>query len=1120
VTWDGRYQLQRTLGEGGMGRVLLARDLAESSDPVAIKILLPEFRHSIGTFLDEYVVQRGFDHPNIPRVHDFGFAKHPRGGEVPYFSLEYCRGIPLILAIRRVKRLQESWPWMAQLLRGLDYMHRMGWLHRDLKPGNVLVDMQDTGDRACRLIDLGVATRLGKGPEGFFIGTPEYCAPEMLAGDPFDQRSDLYSFGLVLYELVERKRPWAGSDENELLKARLKNQPPKISHPDCPSDIEALIYELLSPDPSKRPTHAHEVLVRLCEATGQDPVIETESAFGKHLQSSPFPGRDAFLGAGDSCLSWLKPGMNIETDRPRLLVARAPGGYDATWLLHELADRGAVGGSRVIRMRFTGNEEPLECLKPAIDIFNRLRQAENPNEPSEILRGCSGAATMLTRLHGPTLLVIEDLQRADRSSIAVLQAALTAARNEKLRVMASVNPDEEPTAPEAFEQFVKMDEAMIIPLQPISVEQTALWMERTVGRGVIGAEQLKQLHEAAKGAPAGLIAVMHDLFRRGRLKRIGGGYVLEAGIDTTLAAPSGDEIGRLDALLAILQQALPETIIERYFDEDAEYVPSLLTDGVLASQGDGMLVVSDDRWRQGLYESLKRGERQHLHRRLARAIHAEERFNGQRKLVADHLILSDRPVLAAPHLVVAASEASGADAAANAAELLDQAEALLERQLGPEEADEAWRWRVMLYKARVRQAMQEGDLDAFDKASAALVEVGTEAAHMPTLAFALETQVVSSFEQKDWTRMARQAEARVALEPGRPGVDALGLRSWARVMNAYSAGDTASALQAIQDARKGERPRPAVWMRLMGALAEILTELEWTRDAQSAVDEYRSAAEQAGERNHELTADLLATRLLVQAGKPETALEALIEVSIELPADHVRGLSSRVELDLARLHIDFGWAASARDHAEQAAQLGERDSDPVAKGQALLAEAAALQLERRRGEAADRLQQVMALVRDAPDWTLMADARLGLMNLSLKKAPAAVAAKMAREAQALIGQANRRQAFGRAARAAAYGSQALIRAGQPVEGLQLAEDALRLGQQKAGWTRFTHQLLFVLSQARRGVGRKQASDALMLQAVDALRSIAGTIEDAEKRKNWVSTPDNEAILGLTGQKIT
>ena len=69
---------------------------------------------------------------DLPRV-------GPRGGEVPYFSLEYCRGIPLILAIRRVKLLEDSWPWMVQLLRALDYIHRMGWLHRDLKPGNVLV---------------------------------------------------------------------------------------------------------------------------------------------------------------------------------------------------------------------------------------------------------------------------------------------------------------------------------------------------------------------------------------------------------------------------------------------------------------------------------------------------------------------------------------------------------------------------------------------------------------------------------------------------------------------------------------------------------------------------------------------------------------------------------------------------------------------------------------------------------------------------------------------------------------------------------------------------------------------------------------------------------------------
>ena len=256
--------------------MLLARDLVEDSDPVAIKILLPEFRHSIGTFLDEYVVQRGFDHPNIPRVHDFGFAKHPRGGEVPYFSLEYCRGIPLILAIRRVKRLEDSWPWMTQLLRALDYIHRKGWLHRDLKPGNVLVDMKESGDRACRLIDLGVATRLGKAPEGFFIGTPEYCAPEMLAGDPFDQRSDLYAFGLVLYELVERKRPWSGSDENELLKARPKLRHLRSRTQSAPRRSKRSSTFGSEPERSSKPRLRG--LLRLCAATNQEAVVETESA--------------------------------------------------------------------------------------------------------------------------------------------------------------------------------------------------------------------------------------------------------------------------------------------------------------------------------------------------------------------------------------------------------------------------------------------------------------------------------------------------------------------------------------------------------------------------------------------------------------------------------------------------------------------------------------------------------------------------------------------------------------------------------------------------------------------------------------------------------------------------
>ncbi len=271
-----------------MGRVLLARDLTRSDRPLALKILLPEYRNSIAGFLTEFVTQRSFHHPNIPAVHELGFAQHPRGGEVPYFTLEYCRGIPLILAIHRLTRLDQAWPWMLQVLRAMGYIHDQGWLHRDLKPGNVLVDLDARGDTSAHLIDLGVASRLSDPPEEMFIGTPEYCSPEVLSGYPFDQRADLYAFGLVLYEVIARKRPWAGSDEQVLLDARLESPPPPLTHPECPEGVKRLIGDLLQPSPRKRPKTAEEVIARLCEATGMEAPIETSEAFERRLQGFPF----------------------------------------------------------------------------------------------------------------------------------------------------------------------------------------------------------------------------------------------------------------------------------------------------------------------------------------------------------------------------------------------------------------------------------------------------------------------------------------------------------------------------------------------------------------------------------------------------------------------------------------------------------------------------------------------------------------------------------------------------------------------------------------------------------------------------------------------------------------
>jgi hypothetical protein len=840
VTWDGRYRLERTLGEGGMGRVLLARDLARGDNPVALKILLPEYRHSTSGFLREFVTQRHLWHPNIPAVFELGFSEHPRGGEVPYFTQEYCRGIPLIMAIPRVKRLPEIWPWMIQILRALDYMHRAGWIHRDLKPGNVLVDMKDTSDTSTRLIDLGVASRIGSAPEKVFIGTPEYCAPEMLAGRRFDQRSDLYSFGLVLYEAIERRRPWKGSNEAELLTSRLKQPPPPIAHPDCPAAVEELLGLLLRPKPSQRPETAAEVIGLLNEAVGLDMAIETPLAFRRQLSLVPMPGRDELLEQGERCLSGILPGREDEGEA-RLFVVDDPPGYDGIWLIHELADRAAVKGTRVVRV---SPDVPLDTtlagLEPAVEVFRRLREASG--EDAGGLTGAAGAAAMLTRLHSPTVVVIDNIQRFDAASLSVLRAVFTGSRADNLRILATRNPSETPSDQQGFATLLASPFVLTNMLKPMALESTAQWLETALGAGVLDLPMVSQIHGECGGSPAGLRATTQRLFEDGLIVRIGGQYARRgdrAAAPTPQVAADAKGLSRAEQRLACVREAMPEGVLERFLKGSS--ITALISDGTLVRNPDDLLEVSDEGTRAAAYRQIPAVDKMRHHRRLARLIHQANAFPDQRRMVATELLHSDRPILATPHLVVAASEAVGVESAARAREFLDRAAELLKVQATPDDQLDVWRWWVMLWKARVRLAMTEGDLDALDEATAALVELGTDSAHVPTLQFALETRMVSAQERCDWERLLGHAVARLRLDGQEPSPDAIALHRWAQALKLWSEGETDDALASLEEglSLRPERPRPGVWLRLAGLKAEILADARRMGPAQVALSSWR-----------------------------------------------------------------------------------------------------------------------------------------------------------------------------------------------------------------------------------------------------------------------------------------
>src|SRR5688500_8235157 len=217
-----RYRIVGLLGKGGMGEVYRADDL-KLGQPVALKFL-PEHLLSDGAalarFHREVRVARQVSHKNVCRVYDIGEADGRH-----FLSMEYIKGEELSSLLRRIGRVpaDKAVQLARQICAGLNAAHDIGVLHRDLKPANVMID----GDGNARILDFGLAGLAGEfGEDELSAGTPAYMAPEQLEGKPFTTRSDIYSLGLLLYELFTSKKAFDAPTLGDLIKLRRSNTTP------------------------------------------------------------------------------------------------------------------------------------------------------------------------------------------------------------------------------------------------------------------------------------------------------------------------------------------------------------------------------------------------------------------------------------------------------------------------------------------------------------------------------------------------------------------------------------------------------------------------------------------------------------------------------------------------------------------------------------------------------------------------------------------------------------------------------------------------------------------------------------------------------------------------------
>jgi tetratricopeptide (TPR) repeat protein len=260
----GRYRVVRQLGRGGMGEVYLAQDSALHRQ-VAVKVLTGTDTQSKRRFVREAIAASQLSHPNVAVVHEAGESDDG----VAFIAMQYVEGESLAARLLRGKLpVEKAVQYATEIADALAEAHDHGIVHRDIKPSNIMIDTRGHA----KVLDFGIAktfddrfasvdetTAEAMTAAGMFVGTLQYVSPEQAQARPLDGRSDIFSLGVVLYEMVSGQNPFVTASSAETIRRILNETPPPIPRADCPQPLQRIIFKCLEKDPAKRYATAREL---------------------------------------------------------------------------------------------------------------------------------------------------------------------------------------------------------------------------------------------------------------------------------------------------------------------------------------------------------------------------------------------------------------------------------------------------------------------------------------------------------------------------------------------------------------------------------------------------------------------------------------------------------------------------------------------------------------------------------------------------------------------------------------------------------------------------------------------------------------------------------------------
>jgi tetratricopeptide (TPR) repeat protein len=620
-----------TLSPATESSVLLRETDAPSNDMAELLRL---------TLAREFHLLASLRHPNIISVLDYGFDDDLS----PYFTMELLSGAETIMRAAAGRSIDERLDLLAQMLQALAYLHRRGVIHRDLKPGNVMV----VGERV-KVLDFGVSTARAQRVErgGVIVGTLAYMAPEMLTGGGASEASDLYAVGAIAYELFSGRYPYR-LDDLFHLRDDILHKNPDLSGID--PRLRPVIGRLLEKRPAARPESVDEVFAELTSATGRPLVVETAATRESFLQAAELVGRDAELGELSEMLTAAMTGRGggalvggeSGVGKSRMLdELRVQALVDGMVVLRgQAADVGSAGGGpyhvfrevlRGMALRTDLDDFEAGVLQAIVPDLSALIEREVPPcaeiDPEAAHRRLLHVVEgLFARQSLPVLVLLEDLQWVGSESLRLLAHLAGLAASQPVLFLGSYRDDERPDLPRELPLY------RVLKLNRLTGEGIAALAASMLGESGRRPEVVDRLRRETEGNPFFLVEVVRALAEdAGALSRVGiepMPATLSPGRLHLIVRRRLNQVPRQDRPLleaaAVIGRRLDLGLLRR-LDPDADVEAWIRTCANVAvlDVSEGGWRFAHDKLREGLLAALSPVGRTALHRRVAEAIEAE-----------------------------------------------------------------------------------------------------------------------------------------------------------------------------------------------------------------------------------------------------------------------------------------------------------------------------------------------------------------------------------------------------------------------------------------------------------------------------------------------------------------